>query len=645
MKYNLLRATRIEWAAGFGLLMGLFLTVWVYHYGWSAATMFDDGPNLDPIASVYSVGPWDSEAGVQFVLSGQAGPTGRPIALASFLIDGYAWPGDSGHLYYTNTLIHALNGTLVAWLAFLLARALQLSGQKSTLLAVAAALIWASMPLLSTTTLLIVQRMALLSATFVFLAIVIYLKCRSFSRAQPLLAAVYAIGGVGGCAIFGVFSKESAAIIPFLLFVLEKTVFADERRFATGKIWQAVKWILVYIPSVALFAYLVRAGFEGFSSLGTVREFGSLERLVAQSVILWDYARLSMFPVSSDLGVFNDDLTGATMASRWVVLAGLAAWVVVFWLALRFRHVSSVPLFVVGWFCASHLLESSVISIEMYFQHRNYIATVGIAFGMAWMALLIADKIKRKWVGPGLIGLYLLANLLVLLQTTTLMGDRRLAAGVWFDEHPGSPRAAQHLSQELVASGEYSAALRVIDRAAEKNPREPVLRLQGLQLACAMNLSTAEDVESRFRNTLYRFQFGQNSYAIPDALAKIAEASGSGVCGEVIGQAELIWLAEAALSNEKVNSQAQNVANIELFIATRYIELGDLSGTMRHLENALEAKPETATVGLAVGVLRSAGLERMAEEFKQTYQCEMQPRNITQTGLQSVGLIERPCGR
>ena len=84
--------------------LGLVLIVFIYSLAWSGRLQFDDAANLD---GLYGIS--DFTSALVFILTGEAGPTGRPLALASFALQHDAWPNPRPFLVF-NTLLHAANG-------------------------------------------------------------------------------------------------------------------------------------------------------------------------------------------------------------------------------------------------------------------------------------------------------------------------------------------------------------------------------------------------------------------------------------------------------------------------------------------------------------------------------------------------------
>src|SRR5690554_6224136 len=101
----------------------LVLTLAIYWPGIFGGFLFDDHPNLDAMGHLGGVS--NRETFQAFVFSGWSGPTGRPISLASFLLDDNTWPSHAPWFKQTNLLIHILCGLLLCWATLLLVRNLK----------------------------------------------------------------------------------------------------------------------------------------------------------------------------------------------------------------------------------------------------------------------------------------------------------------------------------------------------------------------------------------------------------------------------------------------------------------------------------------------------------------------------------------
>ena len=98
------------------LVLLLLITWFCYQPALDGAFQLDDRSNLADLSRVD-----DFDSGVNFALSGSAGPTGRPIALASFAMQADAWEEGARDFLQINILIHLLNAGLLAFCLFRLA--------------------------------------------------------------------------------------------------------------------------------------------------------------------------------------------------------------------------------------------------------------------------------------------------------------------------------------------------------------------------------------------------------------------------------------------------------------------------------------------------------------------------------------------
>ena len=98
-------------------------TVFAYWPGLYGPFLFDDFGSLSELGDLGGVRDWVTFKA--FVFGGNAGPTGRPLALLTFLIDGNNWPTDPWPFKRTNLAIHLLNGAIIGFLSH---RFLRLAG-------------------------------------------------------------------------------------------------------------------------------------------------------------------------------------------------------------------------------------------------------------------------------------------------------------------------------------------------------------------------------------------------------------------------------------------------------------------------------------------------------------------------------------
>ena len=146
-------------------MLALALAWLAYRPGLSGGFLFDDFVNLNAIGASGPIDNWSTFW--RYITSGTADPTGRPLALLSFLVDARDWPADPEPFLRSNLVLHLLNATLLFSLLRSLGRWLDPNDARSDAAALLGAGLWLLHPLLVSTTLYAVQREAMLPGTFI----------------------------------------------------------------------------------------------------------------------------------------------------------------------------------------------------------------------------------------------------------------------------------------------------------------------------------------------------------------------------------------------------------------------------------------------------------------------------------------------
>lgn len=390
---------------------------------------FDDSWNLNGLPGVSDLG-----TALEFVFGGTSGPLGRPLSLASFLPTLHSWPSAPQDLILHNIFLHLLNATLVVWVAFRVTPYLPWSvGGRQVGFALVAGAWWASSPLLHSPNTMIIQRMTSLSATFCLVACIAYIAgrealCRDRKRGFVILSATVVLGTT-----LSALSKETGALLPGYLLILERLLIARSGRFEpVGPIsrdWLATwQFLFLWIPVVALVTYLL-VNLPGFSEGYSGRRFTMAERLLSEARILFTYLRLFFFPVRDELGPYHDDfIPSRGLLEPWTTLpaaAGILLAPALAWLArnTQWRLLS----FAVAWFLWGHVLESTVVPLELYFEHRNYLPTIGIALTLSAIAF---NPSIAAWLRCSLLASVLSLNLFILRECSLVWGEPYVAASV-----------------------------------------------------------------------------------------------------------------------------------------------------------------------------------------------------------------------
>lgn len=589
--------------AAFLLLTGLLLTVVAYHPGTGGSLHFDDPHNLGGLSQVT-----DLPSAVAFIADGAAGPLGRPLALASFAPQAYAWPGATEVLLRTNVLLHALNGALVIWLLYLLGRARGRDAGDASVEGVAGGTVWMLLPLLASSSLMIVQRMTLLSATFTLIGVIGYLYGRSCIDRRPIVGLAAMSASLILATALAVLAKENGALLPLYVLAIELTLLSRPTRLPTG-IWKAWFAGFLLLPAAILAALILSSLIYTEEAL-LRRDFNALERLLTQAHVLWQYVHAAFIPNPAGLGPFHD---AQPVHHNWMApssLLAVAGWLATITAAVALRRRAPLFAFAVAWYLIGHALESSTIPLELYFEHRNYLPIAGPVYALCAGALGAAHRWRR------IARIALVAYACVLAVTlgsfTSLWGNPNLAAEMWAIYNPASQRAQQHLASKLQAQGDHHTALRVLELYAHDNAPAHGVQLQAFSVSCVLNpdkdvTEAVYEMERGLANS--RFQHG-----VVEALARLYELSSSEPCHNLNNEA-IYRLGAAVAGNPAFQAHPVVRHNVHALLAHVAIDRRDLQLTMHHMEQALSSRFSIPTLRVVTRILASAGLESLALEF------------------------------
>lgn len=460
------------------LLTALLGIVWVLCLPALGGTfLFDDYPNLNGLASI-KADP-SGYAVLQYVLGGVSSTPGRPLALLSFAAQYGSWNERPQDFIHVGILLHLLNGAL--WYGCLLR--LQRFGAIPPLraLPLLAAALWVLAPINAGVAFYVVQRMTLLATTFVLLGLLLYLGGRAHAD-HPSRAYLRMGAGVLLALLPGTLSKENAALAPMLFLTLEGTLLRMVPRPARWPAWSAV---FLWLPSALLLGYLAQrfpAFLQGYGS----RNFGLVERLLTEARILFTYLAHAFVPETS-VRAFHDDIRiSASLVSPWTTASAVLGWVAISGLAIARRASWPAFAFGVGWYLIGHLLESTVVPLELAFDHRNYLpllgVTLAVAVGAAHLREAVSNRARPLLDAAALAYLGLMAACLWL--SASLWGQPLSQAREWVVRQPDSLRAVEHYGRQLLAAGDLDGAARLYEAAHRRRPEDAVIALSLFELGC-----------------------------------------------------------------------------------------------------------------------------------------------------------------
>lgn len=464
------------------------IAIFVYAYlaylsGVSGDFLFDDYYNLEVLGNYGSIN--NAESLYAYLSTGVSGPTGRPISLASFLLDDNTWPSYAPWFKHTNVLIHILCALLLCWATLLLVRNLKTVGeQQAQWIAVLTCALWLLHPYMVSTTLYVVQRMAQLATLFSLAGIVLYLYARLELITKPRRAYFWMTLAIGVFSILATFSKENGALLPLLILCIE---FCLPKEGKPAWQWRAV---FLWLPSLAI-AILMARYIDFSDNPWPNRNFNQIERLLTESRIVSEYLLHLFVPRIEGNGLYQDGYE--ISRSLWQPISTLPAIVFLitllssaFWLHRKFPVVTVAILF----FFASHLMESTVVGLELYFEHRNYQAALFLFLPLAWYCVILTPHYK-------LLPLVVVMVLTILSSMTwlraSLWGNNAKLELHWMQSATHSARAINSTAAFYMNRGEYEKANAYLEQHSQRLEKSSLLTIRLLLQKVFVGVATEQD--------------------------------------------------------------------------------------------------------------------------------------------------------
>jgi protein O-mannosyl-transferase len=565
------------------LLFTLGLTVAVYHIGLDGPFLLDDGVNLVE-TQIDALDTTDIRE--QLFSVNWPYPGARGLTRASFALTRY-FSGDEPKVFkYQNLMLHLLSGLLVFWLLLLLMHRRPPLGDAvaPAYLAAVVSALWLLHPLQVSTVLYPVQRLVILSSLFMLAALIAYTKGRLLAATRPLAGLAVAFVGVGLFTALGLLSKEIAVLTPMLIGLIEVFIlgFAFQRAdgLRTAKIlpWLFTALWLLPVTLGAMFASmhpaLVIGGYE-------MRDFSLAERALTELHVLLLYLKLILLPLPNGMSLFHDDFPITRAVDIGTLLVAMLHMALIL-LAVAMRKRAPWLGFGILWFYACHTLESTVVALELVFEHRNYLALLGpvlVVVLLIGMALRAAST--RRLILPTMTAIALLlafnthARALVWSNMELLLRSN-------YEQHPTSTRVLAGLITLKLAQGEREQAMQHLQELEGVSDIEPAPLLGAIELQCSQPTIDLD----LFERALGRLESGIISAFAAHSLRSLTDRSLRGHCPALTTE-QLRHVLRSAAANGRFGP---GVACHVFEMNTRFdIEHGRHADAQAHLSKALAA--------------------------------------------------------
>lgn len=400
-------------------------------------------------------------------------PTPRPVAYVSFALNYYFGGLDVLGYHLVNNLILGITGLVVFWLLrFVMPRlGPELDSDRTDhdlgtwhwWIALAGALLFVVHPIQTQSVTYIVQRMASLSTMFYLAGLLAFLKGRIATVngrlmwwALSLLLWVLALG-----------TKQMTATLPLAIVLCEWILFQKGERawLKTGATYLAIAGLLI---GLVLFIFKGVDAHKLLTRGYSKRDFSLSERLLTEGRVMVHYVTLILLPLPSRLTLVYDYpistslFTPLTTVFSWLAIITSVAWSFLY--ARQYRTIS----FCVLWFFLHLAVESTVIPLEIIYEHRLFLPMFGVCGLYAAGVQKLASRLPLALVS--------VAVVTVLLGWGTHVRNQawQSALVLWQDNLSKSPsehRTWFNLGLEHMGNDDRDNALKSFKRTNELQPR------------------------------------------------------------------------------------------------------------------------------------------------------------------------------
>ncbi|MBN2180258.1 MAG: tetratricopeptide repeat protein [Deltaproteobacteria bacterium] len=327
----------------------------------------------------------------------------RPLPNISFALNYIADQYNERGYHIVNTLIHIISGFLI-YLFIRITFIISSTPDKdyetfnaedsfyASVFAFCTALVWLAHPIQTQAVTYIVQRMTSMAVMFYMLSLLLYIYARrtEIMINRWLLFSLSLVSWLVSLAC-----KEISATLPLIIFLYEWFFF---RNLNFEWLKRNIKYFILPLLIIVIlaFVYLGDSPIERILSRYETRDFTLSGRVMTQFRVILLYVSLLIYPLPSR---FNLDYQIETSLSFFDPITTLFSFIVIIiciggavYLASKERLLS----FCIFWFFINLSMESSVIGLEMVFEHRLYLPSIGFFVLVMFILFRLVSYVFRK---------------------------------------------------------------------------------------------------------------------------------------------------------------------------------------------------------------------------------------------------------
>lgn len=354
--------------------LGILVLI-LYSNTFHASWHFDDEQNIQKRDSIHLTE--FSLSQIRGTLYNEAGHFYRPVANFSLALNYYFSKNSIVGYHAVNIIIHFIASSFLFLFIYHVLRLPRLKeryGKQAYFIAFLSSVLWATNPLQTQAVTYIVQRMASMAGMFFIMSMYFYIHGRVSNHKHFRVFAYLA------CAITGLLacgSKENAAMLPFSIILLDLFLIQGLSKRSVTRVCLLIL-LCTLVPLILILLTRGLSVFDPEQFLGSYssRNFTLIERLLTEPRIIIFYISLLLYPVPSRLCVIHDISVSHGLFNPSTTILSILFILVIIAAALAVGKKHPLISYCILFFFLNHLIESSILPLELVFEHRNYLPSM-----------------------------------------------------------------------------------------------------------------------------------------------------------------------------------------------------------------------------------------------------------------------------
>ncbi len=466
----------------------------IYSNSFNAAWQFDDYPNIVESPSIHitnlsAKSLFDSFFVKRARSEGIGKRLDRPVARLSFALNWYFGKDNVFGYHLVNIIIHCMVSCILFLTILLLLKSPKVKDKyegNEYFIALFTAAMWCAHPIQTQAVTYIVQRMTSLAAMFYIAGIYFYLRLRmSQSRRDVYLWAILCFL----CFMLALGSKENAITFPAALMLVEICFFqSPDNKEARKKLIKIIlsAGLIIFLIGFAVLITRAKSPVSFLMEWYKERSFTPMERLMTEARIVVFYLSQLFYPIVDRLSLVHDFPVSTSLLKPVTTIPCFL--LIFFFISFGIFQIKKRPVlaFAILFFFLNHTVESTILPLELLFEHRNYLPSMFL-----FLPLAIGLKFILDYYSQNKRSMYVLISVFASLLIMALGMGTYIRNFAWqssktlwedvMEKAPGLARPYSFLADYYKNLGDNKKALVLYKKALErKNPNSEKFRAMDL---------------------------------------------------------------------------------------------------------------------------------------------------------------------